>query len=40
MLSGEQLLLVMRGGQGAALSVAQPRLLRVEIAAARALARG
>jgi hypothetical protein len=35
MLSGDQLLLVMRGGQGAALSVAQPRLLRVDIAAAR-----
>lgn len=39
MLSGDQLLLVMRGGQGAALGVAQPRLLRVEIAAARAFAR-
>jgi hypothetical protein len=40
MLSGDQFLLVMRGGQGAALGVAQPRLLRVEIAAARASARG
>ena len=39
MLSGDQLLLVMRDGQGAALGVAQPRLLRVEIAAARAFAR-
>ena len=39
MLSGDQLLLVMRDGQGASLGVAQPRLLRVEIAAARAFAR-
>jgi hypothetical protein len=39
MLSGERLLLVMRDGQGASLSAAQPRLLRVEIAAARASAR-
>jgi len=39
MLSGDQLLLVMRDGQGASLGVAQPRLLRVQIAAARALAR-
>ena len=40
LLSGERLLLVLRGGQGASLAVAQPRLLRVEIAAARASARG
>ena len=40
MLSGERLLLVLRDGQGASLAVAQPRLLRVEIAAARASARG
>jgi len=40
MLAGERLLLVMRDGVGASLSVAQPRLLRVEIAAARATARG
>lgn len=40
MLSGDQLLLVLRGGQGAALGVAQPRLLRVEIAAARQPAGG
>ena len=40
MLSGEQLLLVMRDGEGASLGVAQPRLMRVEIAAARLAARG
>ena len=40
MLSGERLLLVMPGGQGASLDVAQPRLLRVEIAAARVAASG
>jgi hypothetical protein len=39
MLSGERLLLVMRDGQGASLDVGRPRLLRVEIAAARASAR-
>ena len=39
MLSGERLLLVMKGGQGLSLDVGQPRLLRVEIAAARASAR-
>lgn len=39
MLSGDQLLLVMRNGDGASLGVAQPRLLRVEIAAARASGR-
>jgi len=39
MLAGDQLLLVMRDGQGASLGVAQPRLLRVEIAAARTAAR-
>ena len=39
MLSGERLLLVMKGGQGLSLDVAGPRLLRVEIAAARASAR-
>lgn len=38
-LSGERLLLVMSGGRGASLDVAQPRLLRVEIATARAFAR-
>jgi hypothetical protein len=38
-LSGERLLLVMRDGRGASLDVARPRLLRVEIATARALAR-
>ena len=40
LLSGDQLLLVMRDGRGASVGVAQPRLLRVEIAAARAVARG
>jgi hypothetical protein len=40
MLSGERLLLVLRGGQGLSIDAAQPRLLRVEIAAARAAARG
>jgi hypothetical protein len=40
MLAGERLLLVMRDGEGASLSVTQPRPLRVEIAAARASARG
>ena len=39
MLSGDQLLLVMRNGEGASFGVAQPRLLRVEIAAARAAAK-
>jgi hypothetical protein len=39
-LSGERLLLVMSGGRGASLDVAQPRLLRVEIGTARALAKG
>jgi hypothetical protein len=39
MLAGDRLLLVMRDGQGASLGVAQPRLLRVEIAAARASGR-
>lgn len=39
-LSGERLLLVMRHGRGASLDVAQPRLFRVEIATARAFARG
>lgn len=38
-LSGERLLLVGRDGLGLSLSVGQPRLLRVEIAAARAGAR-
>ena len=37
--SGERLLLVLRDGHGVALQVAQPRLLWVEIAAARGLAR-
>jgi hypothetical protein len=40
LLAGDQLLLVMGGGRGAALRVDQPRLLRVEIAAARLAARG
>ena len=39
MLSGERLLLVMKGGQGLSLDVAWPRLLRVEIAAARVSSR-
>ena len=39
MLSGERLLLVLRDGRGASIDVSQPRLLRVEIAAARASAR-
>jgi hypothetical protein len=39
-LSGERLLLVLRDGNGVSLDVAQPRLLRVEIATARASARG
>jgi hypothetical protein len=38
-LSGERLLLAMRDGGGLRLDVAHPRVLRVEIAAARALAR-
>ena len=38
-LSGEQLLLVMRDGTGVSLEVGQPRLLRVEIGTARAAAR-
>jgi hypothetical protein len=39
MLSGERLLLVLRDGRGASIDVSQPRLLRVEIAAARASGR-
>ena len=39
MLSGHRLLLVLHGGAGIALDVASPRLLRVEIATARAAAR-
>jgi hypothetical protein len=39
-VSGERLLLVMCGGTGVSLDVAEPRLLRVEVATARALARG
>jgi hypothetical protein len=39
-LAGDQLLLVMRRGVGLALDVERPRLLRVQIAAARAVARG
>ncbi len=35
-LSGERLLLVLSDGQGVTLDIAQPRLLRVELAAARA----
>ena len=38
-LSGERLLLMLRDGRGVMVDVAQPRLLRVEIAAARAVAR-
>jgi hypothetical protein len=38
-LSGERLLLVLREGRGVTLQVGQPRLLCVEIAAARAAAR-
>ena len=38
-LSGERLLLVLRDGKGVWLKAPQPRLLRVEIAAARAAAR-
>lgn len=38
-LSGDRLLVVMHGGSGVALDVEQPRLLRVQIAAARAAAR-
>lgn len=38
-LSGERLLLVLRDGIGVSLDVPQPRLLRVEIATARASAR-
>ncbi len=37
-VSGERLLLVLRGGQGIALQVAQPRRLGVELAAARGAA--
>jgi hypothetical protein len=39
-VSGERILLVMGDGRGAALDVASPRQLRVEIATARAFARG
>lgn len=38
-LSGDRLLVVMRHGIGVALDVEQPRLLRVQIASARAVAR-
>ncbi len=38
-VSGERVLLVMGDGRGAALDVARPRQLRVEIATARAFAR-
>jgi hypothetical protein len=40
MLSGERLLILLRDGQGLTLAVPQPRLLRVELAAARAAAAG
>ena len=40
MLSGERLLLVLRGGQGISIDATRPRLLRVEIATARSAARG
>jgi hypothetical protein len=39
MLAGERLLLVMRDGLGASLDVDRPRLLRVELAVARAMAK-
>lgn len=39
-LAGETLLLVMRRGVGISLAVERPRLLRVQIAAARSVARG
>ena len=39
-LSGERLFLLLRDGRGISLDVEGPRLLRVEIATARALARG
>ncbi len=39
MLAGERLLLVLGDGNGASLYVDRPRLLRVELAAARAMAR-
>lgn len=39
-LSGERLLLALHDGQGMTIDVEQPRLLRVEVATARALARG
>ena len=39
-LSGDRLLLVMRDGLGVSIGVAWPRLLRVEIATARAQRRG
>ena len=38
-VSGERILLIMGNGNGAALDVARPRQLRVEIATARAFAR-
>ena len=38
-VSGDRLLLALRGGSGVAIMVERPRLLRVEIAAARASAR-
>lgn len=38
-LSGDRLMVTIRGGSGMVLDVEQPRLLRVEIAAARAAAR-
>jgi hypothetical protein len=39
-ISGERLLLIMRDGSGVMLDVDEPHLLRVQIAAARAAARG
>ena len=39
LMAGDRLLLVLRGGQGVSLEVAYPRLLRVELAAARVAAR-
>ena len=38
-LSGERLLLVLRDGQGVSVATTRPRLLRVELAAARAAPR-
>jgi hypothetical protein len=39
-ISGDQLLLVLGRGIGLSLTLAQPRLLRVQVAAARSVTRG